>query len=53
MNKEKFWNIFRYACESGLMRCSECPLEKENIHEPCPVLEKDYEAFLEWLESGE
>lgn len=48
MNKKKFWNVFRYACESGLMRCSECPLEEENI---CPILEKDYEAFYKWLES--
>ena len=50
MNKKRFWNVFRYACESGLMDCRECPLERKSLKK-CRELRDDYKAFCNWLES--
>lgn len=52
MNKKRFWNVFRAACESGLMDCRECPLEKES-YKKCMKIKDDYRMFCRWLESEE
>lgn len=49
MNKERLWNVFRAACESGLLDCHKCPLEKESL-KTCTNIRDDYKFFRKWLE---
>lgn len=48
MNKKKFWNVFRYACTSGLMDCKDCPLAKAS-YQKCKRIRVDYKFFKKWL----